>query len=149
MCTPSAIFALSRRPAVGRLNSGVRPHLKNQSLLPSIPLGAWLYAAASLALATIVWALILGHRFSGNILLWCNAFAVGAIFVLFGFSLWGLLILAPFLRRPKWLEPRQAATLSAACFSVQSALAGALTMIGVWPHPTLWFLGALPFAWSG
>lgn len=32
--TPSAIFALSRRPAVGRLNSGVRPHERKSELCP-------------------------------------------------------------------------------------------------------------------
>ncbi|QSX77389.1 hypothetical protein [Agrilutibacter solisilvae] len=123
--------------------------MNNPSLLPSIPPRAWLHAAALLALATLALAFFLGHGFAADMFLWGNAFVAGAIFVLFGLGVWGLLTLAPFARRPAWLEPRQAMALSVACFLVQSALAGALTMAGVWPHSRLWFLGALPFVWSG
>jgi hypothetical protein len=46
-CAPSAIFALSRRPAAGRLNSGVRP-LKDAMANPYLVSGAVLSAVAAL-----------------------------------------------------------------------------------------------------
>ena len=118
-----------------------------RALVPTVPAGAWAWAAFYLLISIVVWAFFLKGEFSADWVQWGFAVLVGALFVAFAFSFWALLTLVPSLRRPTWLNRPKALTLSLFCFALQSGLAGALTMMGAWPHPKLWFLGALPFLW--
>jgi hypothetical protein len=71
---------------------------------------------------------------------------IAAIFLSSGVSL--ALALQLLLRIvPGWLTRTHAAWLAIGAFMLQSALAGLLTIFGVWPYPKLWFLGAIPFLW--
>jgi hypothetical protein len=73
---------------------------------------------------------------------------VAAVFVSFGVA---LLATLRFLgsKRPVWLDRTQAAYLAVAGLLLQSLLAGALALLGAWPHKDLWFLGVIPFLWQG
>ena len=79
---------------------------------------------------------------------WALALLAAIVFVSSGLALWFLLTLVPTFHRPVWLSQRQALVLSGVCFVIQSAGAGVFTLIGVWPHPGLWFLGAFAFVFG-
>jgi hypothetical protein len=119
------------------------------SILPIVPFRSWVGVASLLAIAATVWAFLSGAGFTSDLVHWGFAVLAGALFVSFGFSVWSLAVVAPRMQRPSWLDRRQGVALAAACFLVQSALAGILSIFGAWPHPKLWFLGALPFLWRG
>ena len=73
---------------------------------------------------------------------------VAALFVSFGVSLAGVLRFIG-AGHPAWLSQTQAAYMAMVGLLLQSLLAGALTLVGAWPHKDLWFLGAIAFLWRG
>ena len=77
-CTPSAIFALSRRPAAGRLNSGVRP--QRAMIDPDTILG-FAFLIALLLLGTGSWLLHQKLRTKASLAL-LSSLAISAAWVL-------------------------------------------------------------------
>ena len=122
--------------------------MKVASILPSILLRSWLFVVGLVAIATCLWVFLSNHGFVADPVLWILSLVVGALFVAIGISFWSLFVLIPGLARPVWLGRQQAVALAVGCFLLQSCLAGVLTLLGAWPHPQQWFLGALPFLWS-
>jgi hypothetical protein len=96
----------------------------------------------------LCWSFILGSGFNKDPWTWAIALLLGAQFFAFGLCFGALLGLTPNLYRPAWLTPRQAALFAVVFLAVQSLLAGVLTFLGVWPHPSYWYLGVLPFFWG-
>jgi hypothetical protein len=123
--------------------------MQHASLIPRIPISAWLWCTGFVLGATCVWSFLFANGLSTDWTLWGFAFLVAVVSVGFGLAVWSLLVLIPGARRPVWLARKQAVVLAALCFVMQSAVAGSLTLLGVWPHGSIWFLGALPFAVGG
>lgn len=123
--------------------------MKSASLMPRIPVSAWVWFAAAVIAMCCLWSILLAQGLSSDWVVWGCALLAAVVFVGFGLAVWCLLVLVPRLHRPAWLDRRQALALSAACFVMQSATAGVMTLLGAWPHPERWFLGALPFAFGG
>lgn len=122
--------------------------MERAALIPRVPLSAWIRLAVYLLITTCMWELVFAAGHPSDSIDWAFAFLTAVVFVSFGLCFYFLLTLIPTLHRPAWVSQRQSVVLSVVCFAVHSVVAGLLTLLGVWPHGGLWFLGVMPFAVS-
>jgi hypothetical protein len=114
----------------------------------SVPRGVILTIAAIYAILLATWLLFTGDLGSLDWVTLSFSLAIAATFTSFAVAFSALL---RFLgsQHPSWLNRGQAGYVAVAGLLVQSLLAGVFTIIGVWPHKYLWFLGVVPFLWQG
>lgn len=118
-----------------------------RSFVPAFPRSSIVVATALCALGMLVCVFLIGRGDWSDPVVWACSVAFLLLFIGFYLFLWGLLMLVPSLRRP-WVNPKQAMVLGGGGFILQAGLAGMFTMLGMWPHPESWYLGALAFAWG-
>jgi hypothetical protein len=122
--------------------------MKVPAIMSFVPCKSFAALGTLYVLALLAWAFLLGHGQLADPITWAFSAVAALLFVSFGVCCWALLMLAPALR-PSWLQAKQSFAIAAGAFALQGGLAGALAVLGAWPHPDVWYLGALPFLWVG